>query len=49
MVNDTLSLWEYDIKFSHNLDIDLVYDPNITIYVIGTVVFFCYIIYLKIR
>lgn len=35
---DTLEVWEYSIKFNHNLDIDFPYDASFEIQVIGCLI-----------
>ena len=41
---DTINLYEYNIQYNHNCDIDLPYNDNIIIYVIGYILYVSYII-----
>ena len=41
---DTINVWEYSVKFNHNIEIDLPYDPSLEVYVLGGVVYFYYLI-----
>ena len=49
LVNDTTIMYEYTFKPSDNYNIDLDYDPKMDVYVIGLVVYFAYIVYLKVN